>query len=152
MSAAARRRGVVLAAVAAAALVAGIVVGSSGTDDEPAGSPQPTEATEAAPACPDEIASDPARLTGQLLMVRMEATATEDLRERVAGGLLGGVILFPPEGADPTGLAGQVTALRQAAQRAGMPAPLVAIDQEGGEVKRLPGLPPDRSPAEIAAD
>ncbi len=146
MSAAARRRRAALAAVAAAALVTGIVVGAGDEDDSAA----PAEQGAPAPACPPEIASDPRLLAGQMLIVRMEATATEQLRDRVRTGRIGGVILFPPEGADPAALGEQVAILRRVAERAGMPAPLIAIDQEGGEVKRLPTLPPDRSPAEIA--
>ena len=48
------------------------------------------------------------------------------------------MILFPPEGTDPGALGDQVAALRRSAERAGAAAPLVAIDQEGGEVERLP--------------
>jgi len=40
--------------------------------------------------------------------------------------------------------------LRRAASRAGHPEPLVAIDQEGGDVKRLPAEPPDIAPAQFA--
>ncbi len=85
-----------------------------------------------------------------MLIVRMEAGATEDLRRLVRAGEIGGVILFPPEGADPGALGDQVAALRRSAERVGAEPPLVAIDQEGGEVERLPALAPDRSPAEIA--
>ena len=147
MSGAARRRRLALALVAAAALVAGVVVGA---DDEGA-EQTASEPTAEAPACPARIAADPALLAGQMLIVRMEATATDGLRDRVRAGEIGGVILFPPEGSDPAALAAQISILRRTAARAGMPAPLVAIDQEGGEVKRLPSLPPDRSPAQIAA-
>jgi beta-N-acetylhexosaminidase len=148
MSAQARRRRLALVAVAAVALVAGIVVGAG--DEEDSTAPAGQAATP--PACPDEIASDPRRLTGQALVVRMEATATDDLRARIRAGELGGVILFPPEEADPRALGEQVAVLRRTAARAGMPSPLVAIDQEGGEVERLPSLPPDHAPAAVARD
>ena len=146
MPARVRRRRLALALVAAVALVAGVVVGAGDED----GSDGPDEVTDAPPACPPDVADDPRRLTGQMLVVRMEATATGDLRARVRAGELGGVILFPPEGTDPDALGEQVAKLRDAAARAGTPAPLVAIDQEGGEVKRLPSVPPERSPAAIA--
>ncbi len=147
MSAAARRRRAALAAIAAAALVAGAVIGAGDDDDRAA---PPDQAAEA-PACPAEIASDPRRLAGGMLIVRMEATATDELRAAVRNGEIGGVILFPPEGTSPDALGKEVAKLRRVAERAGVPAPLVAIDQEGGEVKRLPELPPESSPAAIAS-
>jgi beta-N-acetylhexosaminidase len=147
--AALRRRQAALAAVAVAALVAGAFVGTRGGGDS---SSDDAQQAASAPSCPDAIASDTRRLVGQMLIVRMEATATEGLRERVADGEIGGVILFPPDGADPAALGEQVEALRRRAEGSGAPAPIVAIDQEGGDVKRLPGLPPERSPAQIATD
>jgi beta-N-acetylhexosaminidase len=143
VTAAVRRRRIALAAVAAAALVAGVIVGAHGGDDGPGSAIQSS-------ACPPDIASDPRRLAGQMLVVRMEATATDELRAKLRRGEIGGVIVFPPEGTDPAALADQIEVLRRTAARSGAPEPLVAIDQEGGEVKRLPSLPPDRSPAGIA--
>jgi beta-N-acetylhexosaminidase len=75
---------------------------------------------------------------------------TRAVRERVRHGGIGGVILFPPDATDAEALGAEVARLRRLASRSGAPAPLIAIDQEGGEVKRLPSLPPDRSPAAIA--
>ncbi len=145
MPAAVRRRRLALAGLAVAALVAGAVIGSDGDDPD-----QPADPVAAGPACPSEIASDPGRLAGHMLVVRMEDEATDQLREAVQAGEIGGVILFPSEGADPAALGEEIATLRAVAERAGMPAPLVAVDQEGGEVKRFPTLPPDRSPLEIA--
>jgi beta-N-acetylhexosaminidase len=105
-----------------------------------------------APACPETIAASTRRLAGQMLMVRMEAAATDDLRARAAAGELGGVILFPPEGADPGAIGSEVDRLRAAAERSGSPAPLVATDQEGGDVERFPSLPPSASAPEMAAE
>ena len=139
--------------VAALAFVGGALIARGGSSDDPAptagepGAPSPVAAQPS--TCPEPVASSPRRLAGQLLIVRMEATATDGLRERVRDGELGGVILFPPEGTDPAALGEQIEALRRVAERAGTPAPLVAIDQEGGEVERLPSLPPDRSAPEI---
>jgi beta-N-acetylhexosaminidase len=62
------------------------------------------------------------------------------------------VVLFPSAGADPGRLAVEITALREAAASGGMPEPLVMIDQEGGDVKRLVSLPPDEPPSRIGAD
>ena len=86
-----------------------------------------------------------------MLVARMEATATPELLRAVRRGEIGGVVLFPPAGTDPLALGREVEKLRRAARKAGAPAPLVSIDQEGGEVERLPSLPPDGTPSELAA-
>jgi beta-N-acetylhexosaminidase len=138
VTAAARRRRAALIATALISAAAGLVVGSRAGDEMAVDPPTATAQAE----CPPEIATDGDRLVGQLLMVRMEARATADLRRAVRRQRLGGVIVFPPEGIAPQALATQIDVLRRVAHRAGAPQPLVAIDQEGGEVKRLPGLAP----------
>jgi beta-N-acetylhexosaminidase len=148
--AAARRRRVALVAVALAAAVGGAIIGAGGDNGDNEGElHQPRADPE--PECPAEIAADPRRLAGQSLIVRMEATATDGLRRAVRRGEIGGVVVFPPAGTAPSDLRREIAALRDAAAGAGTPAPLVMIDQEGGEVKRLPELPPDRPPARLAA-
>jgi len=146
-----RRRRVALAGVAALALGVGIGVGAGGGggDSGQSGSTSPAAATV---ACPEDVAASPARLAGQMVIARMEATATDSLRRRIAGGELGGVVLFPPEGTDPGALGTEVERLRRAAERAGVPAPLVMIDQEGGDVARLASLPPSGSAASVGRD
>ncbi len=150
-----RRRRFALGGLAALAAIAGVAVGAGGGSDTPsapgsgagetAGAPAP-------PACPAAIADDDARLAGQLLMVRMEGVATEELLRRARRGELGGVVLFPPEGADPQAVGAEVERLRKAARKSGYPEPLVATDQEGGEVKRFPAEPPDVAPVDIDAE
>jgi beta-N-acetylhexosaminidase len=65
---------------------------------------------------------------------------------------VGGVVLFaenvPSDGA--TGIRHSVAQLQHAARMGGNPPLLIATDQEGGDVKRLPG-PPRRSPRELGA-
>jgi beta-N-acetylhexosaminidase len=146
----ARRRLVPLAAVAALAAVAGAIVGAGGDDGEEPG-PGSGPSAETRFECPAEVAADPRRLVGQMLIVRMEATATDGMRRALRRGEIGGVVLFPPAGTGQGELRREIQALRDAAAGAGAPAPLVMVDQEGGEVKRLPALPPDRPPARIAA-
>jgi beta-N-acetylhexosaminidase len=90
-------------------------------------------------------------LIGQKLMVRMEGTATRDLIRAARDGEIGGVILFPPADQPPGELRDQISRLQEAAREGGRPELLVSIDQEGGEVKRLPDGPPDRSPPELSA-
>lgn len=143
--AAARRRRTALIAAAALAALAGAWVGSreDGEETGPA-------AVDSAPTCPDEIASDTGRLVGQGLIVRMEDSATPELLRSARRGEIGGVVLFPSPDVAREALAAEVSALRDAAEAGGAPVPLVMIDQEGGEVKRLAAEPPDRSPAELA--
>jgi beta-N-acetylhexosaminidase len=86
-----------------------------------------------------------------MLVVRMEATATDGLRHALRAGDIGGVILFPPSGAEPGAIGDQVAKLDRVAAHTGQPAPIVAIDQEGGEVKRFPSLPPDESAPQMGA-
>lgn len=90
-------------------------------------------------------------LIGQRLMVRMDGIATPQLARQARKGEIGGVIVFPPPGQPADELADEIAALQRQARRGDNPSLLVAIDQEGGEVKRLPDGPPDRSPSELAA-
>jgi beta-N-acetylhexosaminidase len=74
-------------------------------------------------------------------MVRAAGSRAGDaLLRRVRRGEVGGVIVFP-EGASAASVKRMVRSLRAAARDGGAPPLLVAIDQEGGEVKRLPGPP-----------
>jgi beta-N-acetylhexosaminidase len=83
-----------------------------------------------------------ARLAGQLLSVGFEGTAAgAELRARVAGSEVGGVMLFRPNIEGPGQLAALVAELRGAAP--GDRPLLVSIDQEGGLVQRL------RAPATV---
>jgi beta-N-acetylhexosaminidase len=144
--AAARRRRAALVVTATAALAAGAVVGSGAAGDD-----QKEASTAAAPTCPDEIAASPSRLAGEMLVVRMDATATDGLRHALRRGEIAGVILFPPSGVDRSALANQLAKLQRIAAHTDQAPPVVAIDQEGGEVKRFPDLPPELSPSQMAS-
>jgi beta-N-acetylhexosaminidase len=80
-------------------------------------------------------------LVGQLMLVRMRGREpSQSFLARIRRGEIGGVVLFGDNfGADGPG--GLVRALQQAAAGAHRPPLLIAIDQEGGIVKRLPGAP-----------
>ena len=82
-------------------------------------------------------------LIGQLLMADFDGPEpTPWLRQLVAAHGLGGVILFRKNLQRPAQVAGLCAALQALAARAGLPPLLIAIDQEGGPVERLPvGLP-----------
>ena len=153
------RRRRALAACAAVALVAGVLAAAwAGGDDDGERASKPPPANTVVPpagAPPEERdAPEPVdRLTlrqrvGQLIVLRFDGTsppayAREVLRERRAAG----VILFRDNVATP----GQTRALTGALRRAGG-RPLVAVDQEGGEIRIVPWAPPDASQGEQAAD
>jgi beta-N-acetylhexosaminidase len=142
-----RRIGLGAVAVAAAGLGAWIGAGSdSGDDSSGQATPPPTP-----PSCPDEIAADPRRLAGQMLVVRFEGVATPELIRAARRGEIGGVIAFPPPDVSLADLRAQIARLQQAAREGGSPPLLVATDQEGGEVKRFPTLPPVTPPVELGA-
>ncbi|MEA2496886.1 MAG: beta-N-acetylhexosaminidase [Thermoleophilaceae bacterium] len=95
-----------------------------------------------------------ARLVGQKLVVSyrgMHAPPARLLR-RIRRGEVGGVILFsenvPSSGA--TGVRHVVARLQAAAHAGRNPPLLIATDQEGGDVRRMPG-PPRVSPRELGS-
>jgi len=88
------------------------------------------------------------RMVGQLMLVRMHGRVpSASFLARVRRGEIGGVVLY----SDNFGASGpsSLVAKLQAAAKAGHQSPLlIAVDQEGGVVKRLPG-PPSLSPPEM---
>jgi beta-N-acetylhexosaminidase len=129
-------------ALAAVAAVAGAAVGAGAGDDEPT--------VIARGFCDEPGQRALKRVAGQLVMVRMEAGATPELLEQARAGEIGGVILFPPDDVAGDRLAAEIKRVQAAAAQGGVPRLLVAIDQEGGIVERLPALPPQLSPFTIA--
>lgn len=91
-----------------------------------------------------------ARGAGQRVMVRMEGRATPALLRQARAGEIGGLVLFPPSEIAGERLAAELERLQKAAAAGGNPRLLVAIDQEGGAVERLPALPPQLSPYTLA--
>ena len=91
---------------------------------------------------------DPRVLVGQRLVVSMGgATPSPGLLGRVRRGEVGGVILF---GGNITGrvqLRSLTAALQAAARSGGRPPLLVAVDQEGGDIRRLPWAGPSEPAA-----
>jgi beta-N-acetylhexosaminidase len=109
----------------------------------------------AAPGAPSaSAAATPtiAQLIGQKLVVRMEGTTpSADLLGRIERGEVGGVILFGPNITTATGLRALTASLQAAAAAGGRPRLLIAVDQEGGSVKRIPWAPPTLSPPQMGA-
>jgi beta-N-acetylhexosaminidase len=88
-----------------------------------------------------------AQLIGQKLVVRMDGTTpSADLLGRIRRGEVGGVILFGRNITTAYALRTLTAKLRAAATAGGRPKLLIAVDQEGGSVKRIPWAPPTLTP------
>jgi beta-N-acetylhexosaminidase len=93
-----------------------------------------------------------AQLVGQRLIVAFSGThADANLLARVKAGQVGGVILFGPNVKSPAQLTALDASLQAAASAGGRPPLIIATDQEGGEVKRIPWAPPGRSAKQLGA-
>jgi beta-N-acetylhexosaminidase len=91
-----------------------------------------------------------AQMIGQKLVVRMDGTEpSADLLGRISRGEVGGVILFGFNITTPSALQALTAKLRGAAAAGGQRPLLIAVDQEGGSIKRIPWAPPTLSPPEI---
>jgi beta-N-acetylhexosaminidase len=91
------------------------------------------------------------KLLGQRIMVGMDGTsASGSLLRAVREGRVGSVILFAANIVSRSQLRALTGSLQRAARAGGNPPLLIATDQEGGQVKRLPAGPPDLSPPQIA--
>ena len=87
-----------------------------------------------------------AQLIGQKLVVRMEgSTPSADLLGRIRRGEIGGVVLFGSNLTSRDALTSLTAELHAAARDGGQPHFLIAVDQEGGPVKRIPWAPPTLS-------
>jgi beta-N-acetylhexosaminidase len=124
-----------------ALLVAAVAVAGGGS---PAIAPSRSASASTAPTI--------AQLIGQKLVVRMEGTVpSPDLLGRIRRGEIGGVILFGSNITTASALRHLTSTLQSAARTAGRPPLLIAVDQEGGSVKRIPWAPPTLSPPQMGA-
>ncbi len=81
------------------------------------------------------------RLVGQRFMVGLRAPVPpQKLLQDARRGEIGGVVVFTEE-SSPADVRRAAAALQRAARAGGNPGLLIATDQEGGPVKRLPGPP-----------
>jgi len=91
------------------------------------------------------------KLLGQRIMVGMDGTSpSAALLRAVRQGQVGSIILFAANIVNRPQLLGLTGSLQRAARLGANPPLLIAVDQEGGQVKRLPGGPPNLSPPQIA--
>lgn len=144
-----RRRRRVAAGVLVAVISAGVIALELGLGEPLELEQVEPHATEPPGECTEPSASALRRSLGGRLIVRMEADATPELRRAARRGEIGGVIVFPPSGVVPATLRSEIAELQRSASDGGEPPLIIATDQEGGEVKRFAGLPPDLAPPEI---
>lgn len=90
------------------------------------------------------------QLVGQRFVVAMRGpTPSRALLARIRRGEVGGVILFGSNIQSSAQLRELSVGLQRAAREGGRPPLLVATDQEGGRVRRLPWVGPERPAAEL---
>src|SRR4051812_2880595 len=99
------------------------------------------------------VAGELRRAVGQKIMTRMSGLyPSQRLLWRVRRGQVGGVILFADNVRAPAQVTRAVAALQAAAARGGNPRPPVAVDQGGGDVRRLRWAPPRLSAAALGSN
>ncbi|HYI20186.1 MAG TPA: glycoside hydrolase family 3 N-terminal domain-containing protein [Solirubrobacteraceae bacterium] len=162
MTAVRRRRLLVLAA-ALVAFAIGLVAGSGGGEKErnatqpPRGTAADGGANTVVPPAGEDDAAAPEpvdglslrRRVGQLIVLRFAGTTAPGyVLDALREGRAAGAILFRDNVTSPE----QLRALTRSLRRAGGD-PVVAVDQEGGEIRILPWAPPAASaPQQQAAD
>jgi beta-N-acetylhexosaminidase len=140
-----RRRRLRVAAAALAAFVVGAVIGAgAGEGDEPPAAKRPAGATTPDPA--PQTAVEKLSLeqqVGHMVILRFAGTTAPGyVRRALREGRAAGVILFADNVVSP----GQMRTLTRTLR-----APIVCVDQEGGEIRILPWADPERSAPEQAA-
>jgi beta-N-acetylhexosaminidase len=137
-----------LTSLAAAGLLAtaallGAACGSGGDAEA-----QSTASTPA-PAVPQRTLTLEQAVGQRLVTGYRGAKPTISVLKAVREGRVGGVILFADNVPTVAKAKAAITLLQQAAASLNQPPLLVLIDQEGGEVKRIPSLPPTVTPARM---
>ncbi|MGB0094911.1 MAG: glycoside hydrolase family 3 N-terminal domain-containing protein [Solirubrobacteraceae bacterium] len=98
------------------------------------------------------VPSSPAKLLGQRIMVGLSGSRPDaELLSRVREGAVGGVILFSGNIVSRAQVVALTASLQRAARQGRNPPLLIAVDQEGGQVRRFASGPPTLSPPQIAA-
>ncbi len=101
------------------------------------------------PTPPIRIPKSLVKLLGQRIMVTMAGTSPDAaLLDGVRAGNVGALIIYGSNIVSSGRLTAAIRSLQRAAAEGGNPPLLIAIDQEGGGVKRLPG-PPSLSPSQM---
>jgi beta-N-acetylhexosaminidase len=126
--------------------------GSGGPAKPPPSSAGPKANPRASSAKAIPLPGSPSKLLGQRIMVGFSGTSpSAALLSSVRRGDVGSVILFASNLQSRSQTVALTSALQRAARAGGNPKLLISTDQEGGQVKRLPAGPPDRSPPQMVA-
>lgn len=131
------------------------VAGSSAAESSAPRASVAAPAAPAGPAAPSAgvAASTLAQMVGQKLVVRMSGTTpTADLLGRIGRGEIGGVILFSANIVNSTQLKALTATLQGAATTGGQPPLLIAVDQEGGDIRHVSFAPPAMSAKQMGID
>jgi len=89
-------------------------------------------------------------LVGQRFVVAMEGVSpSPSLLGRIRRGEVGGIILFGANIESRTQVARSIAALQRVARTSGRPSLLIATDQEGGEIRRVPWAGPTLATSEL---
>jgi len=103
-------------------------------------------------SAPASAAPSLQHLIGQKLVVSMEGhTPSSSLLDRARRGRIGGVLIHGWNFSSSTQLRSIANELQQAAAQGGQPPLLIAVDQEGGQVKTVSWIPPTLSPPEMGS-
>ena len=103
-------------------------------------------------SAPASAAPSLQHLIGQKLVVSMEGhTPSASLLDRARRGRIGGVLIHGWNFSSSTQLRSIANELRQAAAQGGQPPLLIAVDQEGGQVKTVSWIPPTLSPPQMGS-
>ena len=103
-------------------------------------------------SAPASAAPSLQHLIGQKLVVSMEGhTPSASLLDRARRGRIGGVLIHGWNFSSSTQLRSIANELQQAAAQGGQPPLLIAVDQEGGQVKTVSWIPPTLSPPQIGS-
>ena len=105
-----------------------------------------------AAAHPDSTVPTTRELVGQRLVVAIDGVRpSRAILARIRRGEIGGVILFGANITSPVQVRGLSASLQEAARAAGRPPLLIATDQEGGSVRRLPWAGPALAAPDLGA-
>jgi len=153
-----RRRPLVLVALVVVTIAAGCVpsvrAGASATAKPAVQAPAVAATPHPTPVVRSATGPNLSQLVGQRLIVAMDGTTVPSpgLLGRIRRGEIGGVILFGRNVTTATALRALTKQLRDAATAGGQLPLLIAVDQEGGSIKRIPWAPPTLSPPQMGAD
>ena len=139
-------RPVLAAALTLVLLGLGVTIDGTALAVPPSPAEQPAvvsqECGPTGPEATDEAEPTLEQLIGQKLMVTMSGRkVSAALARRVRRGEVGGVILLSRNVATRPALGKLTRKLQRAAAQGGQPPLLIAIDQEGGSVRRVPWAP-----------